>query len=282
MAIFLFSIFNWLIRTSVFAAVCAVALCHGALLLFEGEIHPNFWPLYALVAGGTLVEYNVHHLYTRWLQRMGAREILKNNAGQVVNSAIGSLLICIAILQLPWTIVLVTIISGVLGTAYSNPILPFATKRRIKDYGLMKIIVLTSVWVVVTTLLPAMLVNYYGDKLWVACTLRFLLIFPLCIAFDIRDTSIDAREKIRTVPIAIGMRRSYLLADLTLLIFAIGGMAWYSFIRIYPMAITILVTAIAARQAIQYSRRKPTAFAYLFLVDGVMLLFGVLSIIAQE
>jgi 4-hydroxybenzoate polyprenyltransferase len=168
------------------------------------------------------------------------------------------------------------LVLGALSFAYSLPLLPFRNKKRIKDFGWVKILVLTSVWTIVTSVLPIL----YWDKLIMdypfEILIRFVFLFILCVAFDIRDMQTDLEADIFTLPNLIGLKNSYRVMDASLLLFALLSVMQY--IR-YPSLVRLageIITAILTKLVIEYTRKYPSDKAYLGLVDGMMLVYAML------
>src|SRR4051812_4557734 len=53
---------DWILYTSLFAAVCATGMCMATERLLIQAIPPVISALHALVFGSTLIVYNVHYL----------------------------------------------------------------------------------------------------------------------------------------------------------------------------------------------------------------------------
>lgn len=168
---------------------------------------------------------------------------------------------------------------GLLAFAYSTPLLPFRYKARLKDYGLLKIHVLTGVWVMVGTVLPALYWKIPLSQYWLEIIIRCLLIFPLCIAFDIRDADADLERGIHTLPNTLGIRAAYKAVYLTLIAYFAFAIARCIYRYTYQQLIVYALSGLAAYGAIQLSRRRPHPYVYLVLIDGVMLLYGGLQAI---
>jgi 1,4-dihydroxy-2-naphthoate octaprenyltransferase len=145
--------------------------------------------------------------------------------------------------------------------------------------GLIKIGVLTAVWVIATTVLP---VVYWQRELtffWWKIALRTELIFALCIAFDIRDVAFDSGRNIHTIAARLGVDQSYRLIGGILLLFLITGICQIFVERSVVHLVAIAVTYLAAKAAIAYSRKNADNHVYLGLIDGVMLLYGLLLLV---
>ena len=275
---FLYRIINWLLYTSLFAALCATGMCMATERLLLSAIPPLFTSLHALVFGSTLVVYNVHHIIKKTIPDTSDRFAWteKNRYWHYVFFAAGFIMCSASLFWLSWKILLGCVVLGALSFAYSIPLLPFANKKRIRDFGWVKITVLTSVWTIVTSVLPIL----YWDKLLIdypyEILIRFVFMFTLCVAFDIRDMQTDLDAEIYTLPNLIGLKNSYRLMDATIILFVILCVIQY--LR-YPSATRLggeIVAAIATKCAILYAKKYPSDRVYLALIDGMMLLYAIL------
>ncbi|OJW82359.1 MAG: hypothetical protein BGO69_17380 [Bacteroidetes bacterium 46-16] len=267
-----------MLYTSLFAAICATGLCMATERLLIAAIPPLFTALHALVLGSTLVVYNAHYIIKKARPNTSDRYAWteKNRYWHFI-FFIGGAAICIASLfWLSWKILLGCVVLGFLSFAYSIPLLPFENKKRIRDFGWIKITVLTSVWTIVTSVLPTL----YWDKPWTAypyeILIRFVFMFTLCVAFDIRDMQTDLNSEIFTLPNLIGLKNSYRLMDLTLMLFVI--LCTIQYVR-YPSGTRLtgeLITAIVTKVAINYTKQHSSDRVYLGLIDGMMLLYAIL------
>jgi 1,4-dihydroxy-2-naphthoate octaprenyltransferase len=168
---------------------------------------------------------------------------------------------------------------AVLSFAYSLPILPLKNKRRLKDFGWVKILVLTLVWTIVTSVLPMLYWDVSLSAYPFEILIRFVFLFTLCVAFDIRDMQTDLEAGIATLPNLIGVKNSYRLMDVALVLFVLLSIIQY--IR-YPIAGRLageVITALATKLVINHSKTHSSDRVYLGLVDGMMLLYGLLMLL---
>jgi len=257
-----------LLNTSAFVSLCALAMCLGAERIMTGQRLSIGSPLHALVVGSTLVEYNIHHL----VNAPG------RNRPNWIAGMIGVVLCCIALPGLNWRVLAGTAVLGACSLAYSTPLLPFKYKQRLKDFGLIKIHVLTGVWVAVTTVLPALYWNTPLERYWLELIIRALLIFPLCIAFDIRDIESDTQSGIHTLPVVIGLNNAYRAVGFTLLAYWLWAVIRCVYRQDPKEIVVYFISGIAAALAIRYAKKFPeSGIAYLLLIDGVMLVYGALQ-----
>lgn len=274
---------NWILYTSIFAASCAVGMCIATERLITATGIALFSPLHVLVFGGVLLVYNTHFLLQKSTPELSDRFGWSQHyrLWHYVSICIGLVCLVYSLFKMPASVIGACAVLAVLSFAYSLPLLPIVAKKRLKDYGWIKIIVLTSVWTIVTALLPIL----YYDKLVTAYPfeigIRFALMFPLCLAFDIRDMQTDVQAGIFTVPNRIGIKNTYRLIDAMILLYAVFSTVQY--LR-YPSNGRItaeLIIAIVMRWVIRYSRKHSTDKTYLGLVDGIMLLYALLIIYLQ-
>jgi hypothetical protein len=242
-----------------------------------GYIPAPLSPLHYIIIGSTLLEYNVHHLFNRPSAGPGWSPWAVQWHWGI---SIAGLLLCLyALPSLPASVIVGCAVLGLASFAYSTPLLPFRYKRRLKDYGIIKIHMLTGVWVAVGTVLPGLYWGIPFRMYWIEVVVRALLIFPLCIAFDIRDAEADLAIGINTLPNTLGLKAAYLSINLTLAAFLLGGLLRCIYRGQYTEMIAYTISASAAYFAIHLARRKPGPYVYLLLIDGVMLLYGLLQLV---
>ncbi len=272
------TIIDWLLYTSIFAACCAVGLCMGTERLLLNDVVPLYSPLHMLVFGSTLFVYNVHYLVKKSTPEISDRFAWSqyHKLWHYLFTTIGVIACGFAVYQLPLSILYTCIILGVLSFSYSIPLLPFKNKKRLKDFGWIKILVLTTVWTIVTSVLPIL---YHGSEISAypyEILMRFVFMFTLCVAFDIRDMQTDMDAGIATLPNIIGVKGSYKVMTVSMILFIM--MCIIQYFR-YPSAGRLageLIVALATKLSIDYARKHPSDRAYLGLVDGMMLLYAVL------
>ncbi len=274
---FITAIVRLFFNTSIYTSLCALALCLGAEHVMLGYVPALLSPLHALIVGCTLVDYNVHHLFNR--NREAPPWIPHAVAWHWAVCGLGAVLCLVALPFLPWSVLIACGALGALAFAYSTPLLPFKYKTRLKDFGLLKIHILTAVWVTVGTVLPALFWNIPFSDYWLEIIIRCLLIFPLCIAFDIRDAATDRARGINTLPNTLGIDTAYRVINYNLIAYFLFAVARCLLRYTHEQLIVYAVSGLAAWGVITLSRKRHHPFIYLGLIDGVMLLYGALQAI---
>ncbi len=245
--------------------------------LVLGHPPPLASSLHALVFGSTLLVYNT----PRIIRKPGAGDLLKQQyrPWYFTFFIAGLLLATAGLYRQPASVQLASVTLGVFAFSYFLPLLPFKTKKRLRDFGWLKIIVLAGVWTTATSVLPVLYWQKNISSYPLEIAMRLIFIFTLCVIFDIRDIRADISNNINTLPNKVGLRNSYTLISFTLLLFV--ALSSWQYSR-YPSAARLagaLLTAAITRIIVTYLRRHPSERAYLFLADGVMIVYAALVLL---
>ena len=106
--------------------------------------------------------------------------------------------------------------------------------------------------------------------------------FILCLLFDIRDTEVDRKESIATLSVKLGVKRSYILCYLLLMIFIALSIIHFIYLPDSIQLIAMLVSAAATIIAIEFSKKNNSDVIYLACIDGMMLLQALLVIFTSS
>lgn len=277
----LHSVVQFLLFTSLFSATCALVLCWATESLFVGKEIEVFSPLHTFVFACTLVVYNVHYLIKKSTDQLSDQYawMQQNKLYNYLFLSLGLLLGAVFAFQMPKVIWQICLLLAALSFAYSIPFLPLKNKHRLKDFGWLKIILLSTVWTSVTAILPIVyhqqIVAHYPFEI----LLRFVFLFILCLAFDIRDRAVDLEAGIFTIPNRIGLVNTYVLITVLCLLYIVLAIVQYLRFGFADRLGIQLLTAITTYWAIHFVRRHPSDKNYLLFVDGQMLLNGLLILI---
>lgn len=275
------SILDWVLYTSTFAALCAVGLSISTEYLLLDNVPDTITPLHGLIFCSTLFVYNVHYLIKKSAPEISDRFnwSLHNKHWHYVFVALGALGSAFCALQMPESVIIACIVLGGLSFSYSIPLLPFKDKKRLKDYGWLKIFVLTAVWTIVTSVLPVL---YWGHSVAdypYEIAMRFVFMLTLCVAFDIRDMQTDKEAGIITLPNVLGLKGCYKLMTIAMLLFVVMSVVQYMRHPSLGRLVGELIVAGATKLVIDYSKKHPSDKAYLGLVDGMMFLYSLLVVL---
>ena len=266
----------------IFISFCGVALCIETALLLH--IRLQSFTFYLFVFGATLLQYNLHYLFKKNVIANSNRVTwsAQNKKTYYLLIFSGVLFILISLFGFRLHHFIILSIFGCISVLYSFPFLPFPHKKRIKDFGLLKIITLALLWTLVTVWFPAEQINILDPSYLLIFIRRFIFIFILCLLFDIRDTEIDRLEKISTISVKIGAKKSYWLCYILLAVFAILSLLEFVFVKDIFVLTAMLISALATIIIIEVSKKNNADFIYLFCIDGMMILQALLVMIASE
>lgn len=272
---------DWFLLTSTFTACCALGLCMATERLVNDARPQLFSRLHALVFGCSLLVYNIHPaVKKRVSSTVGLPRLTKyHQPVYAVIAGAGVLMAALSIPVLSAHMVIALAVLGFISFAYTLPILPFKNKKRIRDIGWLKILSLTLVWTIVTSVLPMLfwhrtIINYPIEIL-----LRLLFIFVLCIIFDLRDVQADKISNINTLPHIIGIANCYRLMNAALLLFCVLGVVQYMRHPIWYRMGAVAITAVVTRIVAGYLKTHNTERAYLVYADGMMMLYALLVLL---
>ncbi|MEO8719747.1 MAG: UbiA family prenyltransferase [Ginsengibacter sp.] len=268
--------FEFILFTSIFVAGCAIALCMETNLLL-GVPYNNF-SFYAFVFGATIVQYNLHYIVKKVAAQNSERLrwTKKNKNVHLILLIAGSFLMVISLFSFHLEHFFILFILGCISFLYSFPFLPFGSKKRIKDYGVLKIITLALLWTLVTVWFPVSGRAYDTGLYTFIFIKRFIFIFILCLLFDMRDIEVDRSEKINTLAVVLGRKKSYTLSYVLLFVFVLLSIAQYFYLPQMEFLVAMLFSAVVTLITIVSTKKTNSDFIYLAGIDGMMLLQAIL------
>lgn len=269
---------RFVLFTSLFSALCAVALCMATEKLLLHCMPPVFSPLHFFIMACTLAVYNAHYLIKKSTAELSDQYawVQKNRKWNYVFLLLGFLLSIGFVFQMPPAVWQVCMLLALFSFAYSLPILPFKQKHRLKDFGWLKIVLLATVWTSVTAVLPVLFWHYSILQFPFELFIRFVFLFILCLAFDIRDMEVDLEAGIYTLPNKIGLQNTYTLIRILLFVFFALALIQYFRFALLSRLIINIVSALLTLIAIRFAHKYPSDYNYILLLDGQMLLNGLL------
>ena len=270
---------DFVLFSSLYIALCAIVMIYQLQLLFPQVIIPPSF--YFFVFFSTVCSYNFHW----WLtvhSATGSERLnwaLQHKSLHLILYFIGlaGAAICFFILRRHWC----WIAFGAFVTfLYSAPKIPrkiFISLRRI---AVGKTIFLAFVWMYVTTVLPLLVSgkHWQAGFTWLACS-RFFLIYAICILFDYRDREDDKTDGIRSMITWFNERGINNLFAFSMLLFAGFTAALYATgFSVFTICI-LLIPGIIVAALYNYAKRNFSDYFYYFLLDGLMMLSGLIMII---
>jgi 4-hydroxybenzoate polyprenyltransferase len=267
---------SFLLYSNLFIAISAVAMSLETLALM-GEAG-RLWILQGEVFAATLCIYAMHRLVS--LQRL--REELVNERFRTIRTlrrliwvvlAFSITLGAILFWWLKFNTQLALVLPAILSLGY---VLPFWQNKRLRDFHFLKIFLIAGVWAYVTVFLPSLEADQPIDLvLFLRFSERALFIFAITLPFDIRDWEIEKANGVQTIPSLIGVPATVYLGLSCLLLWVAACWGLYA-----PIAAGLLtVVALLTAGLVWGSRRPQPDYYFTGLLDGTMLLQGVVVVL---
>jgi 4-hydroxybenzoate polyprenyltransferase len=272
---------EFLCFSSIFVGLCAVSMCIETNLLLHLPL--SNISFYAFVFGATLIQYNLHYFIKKTANQNSTRLnwSAQNRGLHRILVLIGLVLVITSLFSFHLRHFLFLILLGLISFLYSVPILPFRQRKRIKDFGLLKIITLSFMWTLITVWFPIVESPFPIISFQLIFLRRFIFIFVLCLLFDVRDIQTDKAENIRTLPVIVGVNRSHRIAYILMMIFILLSLIQYAIAFDIIQLAAMLISAFATFIIVRYSKNNRNDLYYLGAVDGMMLLQALLVITGE-
>jgi 1,4-dihydroxy-2-naphthoate octaprenyltransferase len=273
------SILNFFIFSSLYIALCAVImLCQVQLLFPQAAISI---PFYVFVFFSTVCSYNFHWYLTQ-RSATGSERLnwaLKYKSLHLILYFIGLIGsgVCFLLLRQHWFWIA---LGAFVTFLYSAPKIPLKIFIGLRRIAIGKTIFLAFVWMYVTTLLPLLISGapWQSGFTWLACS-RFFLIYAICILFDYRDREDDKLNGIRSMITWLGEKGINNLFALSIILFAFFTVALYSSGFTATILYLMLIPGVIVAALYNYAKRNFSDYLYYFVLDGLMMLSGLLLIL---
>lgn len=153
---------------------------------------------------------------------------------------------------------------------------------RLRQVPYLKIFIISLVWSAITVILP--LLDYVSEfnkfNLFTMFIERFIFIFSITIPFDIRDIQTDKGSGLKTIPSYFGEVNSYNIAKIAMILFFIITIIHYIYTFQYFIAVALMISSIITLSIYQIKQLRNHPLYYYGLLDGMMILQGVLVSLA--
>jgi 4-hydroxybenzoate polyprenyltransferase len=268
-------LFNLFVFSSLFIALCAVAMVYQTYYLFHIPYYPDFiWFAFF----GTLCSYNFHWYLTPALYGGSYRAQWSVN-----HKNLHLALYLIGLGGCGWFGVQLfehwiwLIVTALITFLYSAPKIPYPPFTHLKKIAVGKTIFLALVWAHTTSLLPLLLQNMPLEPVHVIYFInRFFFIYAICILFDYRDREDDKRQGIKSMITHFNERGINRLFYISILIFLITTILLYITGVSLANCIFFLIPGFVLGLLYDYSKKISSDYYYYFFLDGLMALSAVL------
>jgi 4-hydroxybenzoate polyprenyltransferase len=250
-------------------------------------MRPQFHPYLFIIFFATIFEYNMHRLVTILTEKEALEDEKHNWVSR--NRTLFYLLVAVSVIgflisvALAKRVVLITLAPIALVTIfYSLPVFKNATNIfRLREIPALKIFLIAFVWSAATILLPIIQSGVIYNEWHVLLMFieRFLFVFAITIPFDIRDMRADARSGLKTIPLLIGKTRAIMVANGSLILFLILSILHYADMNLIFIIVAMIISGFTTFIFINAKRLNKFVYYYYLVLDGTMLLQGLLVLI---
>lgn len=276
--------FNVVIETNIILSLAAVMLSACTALQLGAE--PDYPVFLALIFFGTFLAYNIHQLYGLIRKR---HKILTGYTKWVHEHKIFFLLLVLLALtgltgcwlfvkaEVQGMLVLIAVIS----VLYALPFIRIDGQRKsLRELPGVKIFLIVTVWSAATVVAPSIQLNISVFTIPVMLVLveRIVFLFALAMLFDVRDVETDKRTNLATIPVLYGREKTYLGANLFLILFLAIGLVHYAGNLAFVVP-AFLISAAITFVFMNYKRNNTMSYFQYRILDGTLLLQPVLVFI---
>src|SRR5688572_25502767 len=166
--------------------------------------------------------------------------------------------------------------SAILTFLYSAPKIPLPFFQLLKKVAIGKTIFLALIWAYVTAALPVLTEDAISKKAVLFVIGQFFFIYAICILFDFRDRDNDKADGIRSMITYFNEKGINILFIISVAVFIIlslllrqTGIDWINILILLTPALLLI-------SLYTYSKRNFSDYLYYFVLDGLMMLSGLL------
>lgn len=271
-------LFDFILFGNIYVALAAVCLIQSSIIQLASTNHLIFYSLLTFFA--TLFIYNLQRIFyspqkDNSLLSIRRKWVFENQFSIKLLCLIGFTGVAITFFSIDYKIIFYLSPLLILSISYFLPII------KLRKNSWFKLLTLAFVWTTVTAAVPALLIdtNPFSATNILHFFVRFTFLISICIPFDIRDMEVDKSENIFTLSQKLGENKTRWIAVGIMLIYILLIITEY-FLEMFSMKIFIalMLTAIVNTIIVFMSSSKRSEYFYSALLDGTMILQGVVLI----
>jgi len=238
----------------------------------------------------TLFLYPFHRLFgiyttAEFEQTKAQKEVAKHPWLTRTSVIIGFISTLFFTWKLPLSTLSYLIPLGIISIAYSIHFIPTLKGwMRLRDIPGIKIYAITLVATVTTSAIPLVVSGAVSTTdIWFLSLQRFLFLLAVTIPFDIRDSHLDKRWDLKTIPLLLGNEKANTLAISLLYASATVGLVQYFYTGFISIEIvTANFIAAGFTHFILHDFKRKNSYLYnAFLIEGAMIYHFALVTIAM-
>jgi 4-hydroxybenzoate polyprenyltransferase len=280
---------DFLLFSNIFIALCAVAQAKVTYLLLNVECDKH---VLGILFFATLALYNFSMFMSKPADPKSSafrrvRWIHSNYRLMITITLIAVLSLMVLILFLSASSKILLLFLGAIAISYNLPLFSVDDQKfGLRNVPGLKLFLIALIWSLSCVLLPiAELGNKQGFMVPTGETIiliakRFLFIAAITVPFDIRDLFQDRTYNLKTIPVVLGEKKSYLFCQLLLVLYITLLVLFTEQLSasFFALALTIALTG----WLIFKSEREKDEYYYFLFLDGTMILQFLTLYLAQN
>jgi 4-hydroxybenzoate polyprenyltransferase len=272
---------DFLLFSNIYISIAAVCFTFQSELLFSIPLHLK--PYHFIIFFSTMAEYGIHRMVS--IQKEKKSFELKE-AQSWSEKRIKALYVLLGIsftgliifsFYLRFEVFLLFSCLTLITLTYT---LPLFSKRggeifRLRDLPLVKILLVSVVWSMVTFFPPIFYENNFSfskPEVWILFVQRVFFVFAITVPFDIRDAEEDEKAGIKTLPVLYGKRKAIRAAYCAIILFMLMQMLIVAINKnIDAVDYAIFISGITTLIFLSSEKIKQSKHYYYGILDGTMI-----------
>lgn len=272
---------NYFIFGNLFIAICAVTMAWYTFAVFNSPVNIT---LILFIFFASISSYSFHS-YLPTMEKEYSEKVKWSLPRKnyfltlLIIGASGSIFFLFFLkqdLKLILSLVLFTIL-------YSSPKIKFEKFTFFKKFGTAKTLYLTAIWTLVTVSLPlSSMDSFDASQSVLFFANRFMLIYAICILFDLKDKEYDIQRGIKSVVTIFEDKKINRLLIFCTILFFISSIAFYIFSKDVVLISSLIIPGIVLLFLLKKSKNTKSDYWFSFVLDGLMMLSPILYFIFSQ
>jgi 4-hydroxybenzoate polyprenyltransferase len=267
-----------LLFSNIFIALCAVAQAKVTYMLLGAECDKE---VLGILFFATIALYNFSMFMSKPAEPKKSpfrrvQWIHRNYRLMITLTLIAVLSLIVLTLFLSPASQVLLLFLGVIAVSYNLPLFSIGEQKfGLRNVPGLKLFLISLIWSLSCVLLPIVELSGSGNMISAHDTIiliakRFLFIAAITVPFDIRDLFQDRTYNLKTIPVVLGERKSYLVCQGLLLAYLI---LLFLFTRTFDAQFfALMLTILLTGWLIFKSEWKRNEYFYFLFLDGTMIL----------
>jgi 4-hydroxybenzoate polyprenyltransferase len=266
---------NYFVFGNIFIAICAVTMAWYTFAVFNSPVN---YTLIAFIFFASISSYSFHSFLPTMKKEYSEKvnwslPRKKYFLALLIIGAAGSIFFLFFLkqdLKLILSLILFTVL-------YSSPKIKFEKFTFFKKFGTAKTLYLAAIWTLVTVSLPlSSMDSFNSNQSILFFANRFLLIYAICILFDLKDKEYDIQRGIKSVVTIFEEKKIHEILITCTILFFISSIAFYIFNKSVILISSLIIPGIILLFLLEKSKTTKSDYWFSFVLDGLMMLSPVL------